>query len=101
MIVRMCEAKAKPGMLPSLHDFLVEAMRGFPEQHDGFIGYEILLARQDESLLWISRWRDEAALESYAGPKWREQPVVLPAEEAFLAEPLHVRHFTPSEEPGG
>ncbi|WP_232665841.1 putative quinol monooxygenase [Pseudonocardia sp. TRM90224] len=94
MIIRMCEARAKPGALAALRDFLVAATDRFPQLHDGFLGYEILLDVPANSLVWISRWRDEPAVRAYAGAGWRERPVVLPAEEAFLDGPLHVRHFT-------
>jgi hypothetical protein len=45
------------------------------------------------SVIYISRWRDEAAVAAFAGPGWRDTPVTLPAEDRFLAAPLRIRHF--------
>lgn len=72
---------------------LVSAVREFPALHPGLLDHEVLLAPPD-SVLYVSRWRDEKALAAYAGEGWRDQPVVLPGEEEYLAEPLRVRHFT-------
>ncbi len=77
-------------MLEEFRDFIVEGTRDF-DQCDGFLGDEILAG--EGSLLYISRWRDEGALEKFAGPSWRDTPVTLPAEARFLSEPLRVRHF--------
>jgi len=90
MIVRVSEARVRPGLLSEFRDFIVDGTKSFDEL-DGFLGDEILVG--EDELIYISRWRDEAALERFAGPAWRSSPVVLPAEERFLAAPLRVRHF--------
>lgn len=93
MIVRISHARIhpRPGLLDEFRDFIVEGTRDYVHR-DGFLGDEILVG--DNELYYISRWRDEAAVEAFAGPGWRETPVVLPAQARFLAEPLRVRHFT-------
>ncbi|HWL88888.1 MAG TPA: antibiotic biosynthesis monooxygenase [Polyangiaceae bacterium] len=90
MIVRISEARVRPGLLDEFRDFIVEGTRHYDEL-DGFLGDEVLVT--DGGLLFISRWRDEVALERFAGSGWRDTPVMLPAQERFLAEPLRVRHF--------
>ena len=57
---------------------------------DGFLGDEIVVG--PDTLTYVSRWRDPAALAGYAGPRWRTEPVVLEDEDRFLLEPLRVRH---------
>ncbi len=57
---------------------------------DGFLGDEIVVG--PDTLTYVSRWRDTAALAGYAGPGWRTEPVVLDDEDRFLREPLRVRH---------
>jgi hypothetical protein len=92
MIVRMSEAAVNPGMLEEFREIIVAAVAEFPGQHEGLLSHEVV-SDDERTLIYLSRWRDEAALEAYAGPGWRDQPVMLPDEERFLAEPLRVRHF--------
>lgn len=45
-----------------------------------------------ETLTYVSRWRDAAAVAAFAGPGWRTEPVMFPDEDRYLLEPLAVRH---------
>lgn len=72
---------------------LVSAVRTLPGLYPGLLDHEVLLAPPD-SVLYVSRWRNEKALAAYAGEGWRDRPVVLPGDEDYLVEPLRVRHFT-------
>ncbi|QNS02384.1 antibiotic biosynthesis monooxygenase [Streptomyces xanthii] len=92
-IVRVSEARVRPERFDAFHDFIVAAVREFPRRHAGLLSHEVLVA-PPHSLLYVSYWRSEADLVAYAGEGWRDQPVVLPGEDAYLLAPLQVRHFT-------
>lgn len=96
MIVRISEARVRAGMLAEFRDFIVDGTREFAHL-DGFLGAEILFSEEASELAYISRWRDEAALERFAGSGWRIKSVMLPYQERFLVEPLRLRHFTTTE----
>ncbi|WP_232838352.1 antibiotic biosynthesis monooxygenase [Streptomyces geranii] len=89
----MSEAHVRPERFEEFRDLIVAAVRDFPGRHPGLVDHEVLLAPPD-SLLYVSRWRDERDLVAYAGERWRDEPVVLPGEEEYLVAPLRVRHFT-------
>lgn len=72
---------------------ITTAVREFPARYPGLVDHEVLLA-PPESLIYVSRWRSEEDLVDYAGESWRDQPVLLPGEQEYLAAPLQVRHFT-------
>ncbi|MFF8832822.1 antibiotic biosynthesis monooxygenase family protein [Streptomyces sp. NPDC015131] len=95
MIIRVSEARVRPGRFEDFHEMLVSAVSGFPGRHPGLVDHEILLAPPD-TVLYVSRWRGEQDLAGYAGEHWRDQPVMLPGEDEYLVEPLRVRHFTPA-----
>jgi heme-degrading monooxygenase HmoA len=95
MIVRMFEARAVPGLLDEFVDFVRDRVVPAMQAVDGFGDAELYRADSDAEprLVLISRWRDEAALEGFAGPDWRTRVPVPPEEERFLARPPHVWHF--------
>ncbi|MFD4240448.1 antibiotic biosynthesis monooxygenase family protein [Streptomyces sp. NPDC058525] len=93
VIIRVSEARVRPGRFEAFHDMIVSAVSEFPGRYPGLVDHEVLLAPPD-SLLYVSRWRSEQDLVDYAGEQWRDQPVVLPGEEEYLVAPLQVRHFT-------
>ncbi|MFD6418903.1 antibiotic biosynthesis monooxygenase family protein [Streptomyces sp. NPDC060194] len=97
MIVRISEARVRPDRFDAFRDMIAEAVAAFPSRHPGLLSHEILLAPPD-ALLYVSRWRSESDLVAYAGPAWRDAPVVLPGEKEYLTAPLLLRHFT-SETP--
>ncbi|WP_454859333.1 antibiotic biosynthesis monooxygenase [Promicromonospora soli] len=89
MIIRSSTARVRPGMLDEFRAFIEAGTAGFAAL-DGFLGDEIVVG--PDTLTYVSRWRDAAALAAYAGPGWRTDPVVLEDEDRFLVEPLRVRH---------
>ncbi|MFC8142417.1 putative quinol monooxygenase [Streptomyces paradoxus] len=93
LITRVSEARVRPERFEAFRDFIVSAVRAFPDRHPGLVSHEVLLAPPG-TLLYVSRWRSEADLVEYAGEHWRDQPVVLPGEDEYLVAPLRVRHFT-------
>lgn len=90
--MRISEAAVRPGMVEELREVIVTAVTEFPRRYDGLLSHEVI--SDATTLLYLSRWRDEAALAAYAGPGWRDQPVMLPDEERYLTQPLRIRHFT-------
>ncbi|GGX25842.1 antibiotic biosynthesis monooxygenase [Streptomyces chryseus] len=93
VIIRVSEARIRPGRFEAFRDMIVSAVREFPSLYPGLLDHEVLLAPPD-SLLYVSRWRGEQDLVDYAGEHWRDEPVVLPGEDEHLVSPLRVRHFT-------
>jgi len=95
MIVRTSEALVRPGRLADFRRALLAEVEHYPKRHPGLLGDEILVADGPEPVLvYLSRWVDEAALERFAGPGWRDTPVQFPGEEEYLLAPLRVRHFS-------
>ena len=88
----MAEGRAVPGAAEELAALLVAVAWPPMAATDGFLGGE-LYRSDDERLVMVTRWRDEAAVEAYAGPGWRDTAVVLPEERRLLARPPHVWHF--------
>lgn len=89
MIIRRSTAVVRSGMLEEFRAFIGTGIAGFQDL-DGFLGDDIVVG--PDTLTYVSRWRDEAALEAYAGPGWRTEPVVLEDEDRFLVRPLQVVH---------
>ncbi len=95
MIVRVSEALVRVGLEDEFMVALRELVQTFPERFDGLIRHEILVDQTDaRRVQYVSVWRDEAALIGYAGAGWRTDAVTFPDEEALLAKPLTLRHFT-------
>ena len=102
MIIRSSTALVRPGMLDEFRAFIEAGVTEFATR-DGFLGDEIVVG--PDTLTYVSRWRDTAALAGYAGPGWRTEPVVLEDEDRFLVAPLRVRHVelrqaVPDDAPG-
>ena len=94
MLTRVSEALVKPGREEEFVARVLELVRTFPETCDGFEGHEVLVDLDDPSRVrYVSRWRDEQALERYAGPGWRTDPVTFPDEDEYPRQPLTLRHF--------
>lgn len=90
MLTRVSEALVKPGREEEFVARVLELVRTFPETYDGF---EVLVDLDDPSRVrYVSRWRDEQALERCAGPGWRTDPVTFPDEDEYLRRPLTLRH---------
>ncbi|MEU4365140.1 GNAT family N-acetyltransferase [Promicromonospora sp. NPDC023987] len=102
MIIRSSTALVRPGMLDEFRAFIERGITEFASL-DGFLSDEIVVG--PDTLTYVSRWRDTAALVGYAGSGWRAEPVVLEDEDRFLLEPLRVRHVelrqaVPEDAPG-
>ncbi|WP_307813203.1 antibiotic biosynthesis monooxygenase [Streptomyces sp. N35] len=93
MIIRVSEARVRPERFEAFREWILSAVRDWPDRYPGLVDHEVLVAPPD-SLLYVSRWRGEQDLVAYAGEGWRDQPVVLPGEDEYLTAPLEVRHFT-------
>jgi hypothetical protein len=94
MLTRVSEALVKPGREQEFVARVRDLVKGFPEIYDGLLGHEVLVDLDDPlRVRYVSRWRDEQALESYAGPGWRTDPVTFPDEDSYLQQPLALRHF--------
>ncbi|MFS8100945.1 antibiotic biosynthesis monooxygenase [Lentzea alba] len=95
MITRVSEALAKPGREQEFVERVRDLVKTFPETYDGLISHEVLVDLQDPlKVQYVSRWRDEQALENYAGKNWRTDPVTFPDEDEYLQRPLALRHFS-------
>ncbi|MFD6138524.1 GNAT family N-acetyltransferase [Promicromonospora sp. NPDC060271] len=102
MIIRSSTALVRQGMLDEFRAFIEAGVTGFATL-DGFLGDEIVVG--PDTLTYVSRWRDAAALVGFAGPGWRTEPVVFEDEDRFLVAPLRVRHTelrqaVPDDAPG-
>ena len=94
MLTRVSEALVKPGREQEFVERVRELVRTFPETYEGLEGHEVLVDLDDPlKVRYVSRWRDEQALENYAGAGWRTDPVTFPDEAEYLQRPLALRHF--------
>lgn len=98
MIVRMSHARVRTGMeqefLAKLHEVVAEYPRAYP----GLVSHDILRDAADPChFIYVSRWRDAEAVERFAGPRWRDEPVTFPHEDRFMAQPLELSHFVTEE----
>ena len=94
MLTRVSEALVKPGREQEFVERVRDLVRTFPQTYDGLEGHELLVDLDDPlKVRYVSRWRDEQALENYAGPGWRTDPVTFPDEDEYLQRPLALRHF--------
>jgi hypothetical protein len=95
VLTRVSEALTKPGREQEFVDRVRALVETFPQTYDGLLSHEVLVDADDpRKVQYVSRWRDEAALVNYAGPNWRTDPVTFPDEDAYLQQPLRLRHFT-------
>lgn len=94
MLTRVSEALVKPGREQEFVARVRDLVAGFPAIYDGLEGHEVLVDLDDPlRVRYVSRWRDEQALENYAGPAWRTDPVTFPDEDEYLQQPLALQHF--------
>ena len=94
MLTRVSEALVRPGREQEFVERVRDLVRTFPAIYDGLISHEVLVDLQEpQRVQYVSRWRDERALENYAGANWRTDPVTFPDEDEYLQKPLELRHF--------
>jgi len=102
MITRMWEAAVRPEVHDEFVRWLTEQVWPLMAEADGFLGGELYTAYDGPArLVLVTHWRDEVALEGFAGPGWRTEPVVGadPAGD-FLEGTPHVWHFVALAAPG-
>ena len=94
----MWEARAQPGRAGELAAQLRDAThRDRLRAVDGFLGAEVFVSYDGpDRVVVVSRWRDEAALEAFAGTQWRDRPVVDREAAPLLAREPAVWHFVPA-----
>ena len=94
MITRISQARVRPERLDDFMAALLTLVTPFPERFDGLLDHEVLVDLDDPTVvLYLSRWRDEAAVAEFAGPAWRTDPVTFPGEEHLLLGPLTLSHL--------
>ncbi|MEV0901846.1 antibiotic biosynthesis monooxygenase [Actinoplanes sp. NPDC049802] len=93
VIVRTSTAHVVPGRLAEFTSYILDAVSRFPDRNPGLLSHQVIVDDEADELVYLSRWRDEQALAAFAGPGWRDSPVMLPGEEMFLRVPLKVRHY--------
>ncbi|GAA3621864.1 antibiotic biosynthesis monooxygenase [Lentzea atacamensis] len=94
MITRVSEALVKAGREQEFVERVRDLVKTFPETYEGLLAHQVLVDLDDpQKVQYVSRWRDEQALEGYAGPNWRTDPVTFPDEDEYLRQPLKLRHF--------
>ena len=94
MLTRVSEALVKPGREQEFAERVRDLVRTFPETYEGLLAHEVLVDLDDpQKVRYVSRWRDEQALENYAGKNWRTDPVTFPGEDEYLQRPLALRHY--------
>lgn len=97
MITRVSEALVRPGREQEFVERVRELVTTFPATYEGLISHDVLVDLEEpQRVQYVSRWRDEQALENYAGARWRTDPVTFPDEDEYLLEPLKLRHFQAS-----
>lgn len=95
MILRLSEAHVRPERLPEFLRVLAAEVGDYPRRHDGLLAHDVLLREDDDGpvVVYMSRWREAADVERFAGPEWRSRPVVFPDEDVYLRGPLRLTHF--------
>lgn len=94
MIVRVSEARVRPGMAEEFLTALTDLVASFPDTYAGLISHNVLVDRADPlRVQYVSRWADEASLVTYAGEEWATTPVTFPDEDRFLTGRLTLVHF--------
>ncbi|MBW6437111.1 antibiotic biosynthesis monooxygenase [Actinoplanes hulinensis] len=101
VIVRTSTARVVPGRMAAFTDYILAAVSAFPGENPGLLSHRVLVDDEAGELVYLSRWRDEEALAAFAGPAWRDAPVMLPGEEEYLLAPLLVRHYREAGEWSG
>ena len=94
VIVRTSEARVIDGMQEEFLAKLLEVVADYPRDYPGLLSHDILRDQSDPTrFMYVSRWRDEESVARFAGPRWRDEPVTFPNEDAFMTQPLSLRHF--------
>jgi hypothetical protein len=102
MIVRILQLEVRPDKMDQFLKIGPTRVRQGIEGADGLLDMEILLPESNQgAVLVISRWRDEEAIKTWAGPMWRVRPVLIDTDLAdYLAHSSLVSHYVPFDAPG-
>jgi len=98
MIVRFLELEVRPSKMDHVVEIARTRLFERVAPADGFLGMEVLRSMRNNEgrVMVITRWRDEQALQSFAGPLWHERPVLVDSELAdHLSHISHVTHYLP------
>ena len=94
MIVRIYHAEIAPGSEVEFFDLLRSKWLPTTMKAEGFLGIEFYRSVDGpNTVVVITRWRDEAALEAWAGPLWRVRPVNPIESFQMLTKTDRVQHF--------
>jgi hypothetical protein len=94
MIVRIYQAEIAPGRGVEYFDLLRSRVLPAIMKADGFLGIKFYESVDGpNTVVVITHWRDEAALEAWAGPQWRVRPVNPVEAFHLLTKTDHVQHF--------
>lgn len=92
-IIRVFQAKAKPGKEADFTDFFINEAVQMVRQHEGLISVQVGLPTSEsgQDFLMTTTWRDLEALKGFAGENWRE--AIIDPREAPLLESARVSHY--------
>jgi hypothetical protein len=94
MIVRMYQAEIASGRGVEFFDLLRSKWLPTTMKADGFLGIEFYQSVDGpNTIVVITRWRDETALEAWAGPLWQVRPVNPVESFQLLTKTDRVQHF--------
>ncbi len=93
MIIRIFRAKIRKGQVTEFKRMAQEQSIPWLENSDGMLGYipGEPFSENSQEFVMITLWRDEAALEAFAGTDW-ENPIVT-EDEAPLVEAMFADHY--------
>ena len=93
-ILRQSEVIVRKDCYEGFMDALQGMVKDSPLRYDALEAHCIAVDRGSRlRVLYVTQWRDEAALKQYAGPRWETEPVTFPEEEHLLESPMRLRHF--------
>jgi len=97
-IIRLFRVRIHPEMQDEFEEKFASVSIAAVEQAPGSLGVEIFKPSQwaPREYLMISRWRDEAALKSFAGDSWNN-PFIPAGMERYVAD-CRIAHFTSWED---
>jgi quinol monooxygenase YgiN len=105
VIVRIWEAHVAPERVDEFCDLIASTILPKVLQVDGCVGGEVLRPLsadhawnvEEPKVVGITRWRDEAALEAFLGPRWRVRPMWEEQELEYVTGVPRVWHYEPVE----
>jgi heme-degrading monooxygenase HmoA len=95
MIVRILQLNVRPDRIQQFLEVIAARVQQGVQGADGLLGWEVLAPlEQPPVTVVITRWRDEDAVRTWAGPFWRQRPVGIETDLAnYLAHSSVVSHY--------